>query len=535
MRLPRPGPRAPLGRGRVDRLVRREGIDDIALAGLSGGLLVFAFPPADLWWLAFFALAPWLSRLPEDPRAAARSGFVAGLTFFLGSLWWIAWTTLRYAGLPSGLALPVALAVLVALAGYLALYVAVFAAALAWMRPGSGPAFVVTAAGLWVTLEYGRTHLLTGFPWNLVGYSQYENFVLLPLAAVTGVYGLSFVVLAVNAALAWTVRGWGAWSQIGRAWATAAGVLALAAAPGWVEGPARMAGEPVDVAVIQGNIAQAVKWDVAQVAETVVTYQRLTQVAATEHRPGLIVWPETAMPFSLEGDGRREAVLTTARVARTPLLVCAPHREPGGSGVHNSAFLVDAAGAVTQRYDKRHLVPFGEYVPWRRLLFFADWFVSGGIGEFTPGTREPILPSPAGRLAVTICYEAIFPAEVRRAFADGADLLVNLTNDAWFGRTPAPYQHLAMVVLRAVENGTYVVRAANTGISAIVAPDGRIVRASGLFTREVVTGLVAPRSRTTFYTRHGDVFAVALLFGVGAVLLGAAASRWVAWAWGASR
>ncbi len=201
----------------------------------------------------------------------------------------------------------------------------------------------------------------------------------------------------------------------------------------------------------------------------------------------------------------------------------------------NGAALFAPEGSLGAVYAKRHLVPFGEYVPWRRLLFFADWFVSGGIGEFTPGTREPILPSPAGRLAVTICYEAIFPAEVRRAFADGADLLVNLTNDAWFGRTPAPYQHLAMVVLRAVENGTYVVRAANTGISAIVAPDGHIVRASGLFTREVVTGLVAPRSRTTFYTRHGDVFAVALLFGVGGALLGAAASRWFALAWGASR
>jgi len=535
VRPARSGPSASLGRCRFRRSVRRDGAHHVALGGLSGGLLIFAFAPTDLWWLAFFALAPWLSRLPEDPRAAAGSGFVAGLTFFLGTLWWIAWTMLRYADLPPGLALPGALAVLFALAGYLALYVAVFGAALAWMRPGSGPAFVMAAAGLWVALEYGRTHLLTGFPWNLAGDSQYENVVLLPLAAVTGVYGLSFVLLTVNAALAWTVQRWGVWVEIGRAWATAVGVLVLAAVPGWAAGPPRTSGEPVDVAVIQGNIDQAVKWDVAQVAETVVTYQRLTQVAATEHRPGLIVWPETAVPFSLDGDGRREAVLTIARLVRTPLLVGAPHREGDGRRVYNSAFLVDGAGAVTGRYDKRHLVPFGEYVPWRRILFFADWFVSGGIGDFTPGTREAILASPAGRLAVTICFEAIFPAEVRRAVAEGADFLVNLTNDAWFGRTPAPYQHLAMVVLRAVENGIYVVRAANTGISAIVAPDGRIVRASGLFTREIVAGLVAARPRSTFYTRYGDVFAVAILVGVGGALLAAAASRRVAGVVGASR
>ncbi len=505
------------------------------MAGLSGGLLVLAFPPVGLWPLAFVALAPWLARLPDGPRAASLTGVVAGLAFFLGGLWWIAWTVLRHAGLSPVFGLPAGLAALLALAGYLSLYVAAFAGGLAWLRPGSGPAFVLAAGGLWVALEYLRTYLLSGFPWNLVGYSQYQTFALLPLATVTGVYGLSFVVLAVNAALAWTVRQWGAWPEVARGWATAVVVLVLAVVPAGLASPPEAPGDRVEVAVIQGNIAQDRKWDLAQLAETVVTYQRLTQVAAAQGRPRLIVWPETAVPFSLDGDGRREAVLTMARVVRTPLLVGAPHREAGGRRVYNSAFLVDAAGAVSARYDKRHLVPFGEYVPWRPLLSFADWFVSGGIGEFTPGVRDHVVPSPVGRLAVTICYEAIFPAEVRRAFADGADLLVNLTNDAWFGPTSAPYQHLAMVVLRAVENGTYVVRAANTGISAVIAPDGRIVRASGLFTREILPGLITARARTTFYTRYGDVFAVATLVAVGGALLGVAASRRPAWAVGVSR
>ena len=172
---------------------------------------------------------------------------------------------------------------------------------------------------------------------------------------------------------------------------------------------------------------------------------------------------------------------------------------------------------MTDRYDKVHLVPFGEYLPLRRLFFFADWFVSGGIGEITPGEAIRVLMSSAGRFGVMICYEAIFPELARRAVAGGAEFLVNITNDAWFGRTSAPYQHLAMATVRAVENQVYVIRAANTGISAIIAPNGRIVRASGLFTREVVAGSIEPRRQTTFYTRYGDVFAGAAL---GATLLG---------------
>jgi len=185
-------------------------VRELSGAALSGGLLVLAFPRFDFWLLAFVVLAPWLARLPgQSPRTAALGGVAAGLTFFLGSLWWIAETMRRYGDLPAGFGLPVAVTVLLVLAAYLSLYVGAFAALLAWLRPTSGASFVLTAAGLWVALEYLRTHLLSGFPWNLLGYSQYQNFALLPVAAVTGVYGLSFLVLAVNAALAWALRQWG--------------------------------------------------------------------------------------------------------------------------------------------------------------------------------------------------------------------------------------------------------------------------------------------------------------------------------------
>jgi apolipoprotein N-acyltransferase len=182
-------------------------------------------------------------------------------------------------------------------------------------------------------------------------------------------------------------------------------------------------------------------------------------------------------------------------------------------------------GDVTGRYDKRHLVPFGEYVPLKSLLAFVEVLGGGAIGELRSGREATIFSTPLGRLAVVICYEAIFPAEVRDFFLAGADVLVNITNDAWFGRSAAPVQDLAMAAFRAVENRAYLIRAANTGISAIVAPDGRIVEASGLFTRETVSGTIAPRVGPSVYTRYGDVFAWATVAVALAVMWPSSSTR----------
>ncbi|MGH7320600.1 MAG: apolipoprotein N-acyltransferase [Candidatus Rokuibacteriota bacterium] len=377
---------------------------DLSLAALAGGALVLAFPSADLGLLSFVALVPWLARIPDvTPRTAALGGLVAGLAFYLGSLWWIAGTMVRYGDVPSAFAIPVAAAILLLLALYLSLFTATFAAALAWVRPTTGPGFVLVAATLWVALEYGRAHLLSGFPWNLLGYSQYRNTALLPVVTVTGVYGLSFLVVAVNAALAWACRHGRHWRDVGGTAALVAGLMVLALLPGESVPGVAPGPSPTTVALVQGNVAQELKWDPARQLETLVAYQRLSLTAALERRPALIVWPETAVPFSLEDPRRREPVLAVARAVQTPLLVGAPHGDRTTGRVFNSAFLVDATGAVADRYDKVHLVPFGEYVPLRRLLAFADWFVSGGIGEFTPGAaREgPRLPGgpvwrPAG-------------------------------------------------------------------------------------------------------------------------------------------
>ncbi|MBI4636664.1 MAG: apolipoprotein N-acyltransferase [Candidatus Rokubacteria bacterium] len=482
------------------------------LALLSGVLLALSFPGSgDQGWAAFAALVPLLAAVGGVSwRRAGVLGFGAGFVFWVATIPWIAPTMVHYGGLPW----PLAALVLAGLAGYLAVYWAAFCALLSRVPVSGGAPFVVAAASLWVALEFLRTYLFTGFPWNLVGYSQYRHLPLIQVAAVTGVYGVSFVVVAVNAALWRVVAADRRRKEAFAAAATAAGVVVLAMASAWL--PPRDAGQPSRaVALVQGSIDQGVKWDPAYQDATLAVYRTLT-VDAARQGAKLIVWPETALPFLFDEDRRRAAVQSLARETDAYLLVGAPARRSDGR--RNSAFLVAPDGDLVGRYDKRHLVPFGEYVPLKRLLPFVEVLGGGAIGDFRSGGEATVFSTPLGRLAVVICYEAIFPAEVRDFFLGGADVLVNITNDAWFGRSAAPVQHLAMAAFRAVENRAYLVRAANTGISAVVAPDGRIVQASGLFTREIVSGTIAPRIGLSVYTRYGDVFAWATVAVVLAVM-----------------
>jgi len=471
------------------------------LALLSGALLALSFPGSgDQGWAAFAALSPLLAAVEgADWRRAAVLGFGAGVLFWVTTIPWIVATMVRYGNLPW----PLAALVFAGLAGYLALYWAAFCALLSRVPVSGGARFVVVAASLWVALEFLRTYLFTGFPWNLLGYSQYRNVPLVQVAAVTGVYGVSFVVVAVNAAL-WRLVAWERdWRRSLAAVAAAAGAVALATASAWL--PPSAGGRPtLDVALVQGRIDQGVKWDPGSQDAALAVYRTLT-IDAAGRGAKLVVWPETSLPFVFDEDRRRAVVQALARETGAYLLVGALGGAP--EGLRNSAFLIAPDGEVVGRYDKRHLVPFGEYVPLKPLLPFVDVLGGGAIGGLRSGGETTVFSTPLGRLAVIICYEAIFPSEVREFFLAGADVLVNITNDAWFGRSAAPVQHLAMAAFRAVENRAYVVRAANTGISASVGPDGRIAQASGLFTREIVSGTIAPRGGVSVYTEYGDVFA----------------------------
>ena len=393
---------------------------------------------------------------------------------------------------------------------------------MSWIGRRRAPGLALAAAPfLWVAGEWVRSHLLGGFPWGTLGYSQYLRLPIIQIAELGGVHAVSFVLVAVNAAAAGClVLPWrGALTG-----ALACGVL-LAATLGF--GTARLATPPrpgeVTVAIMQPAIEQPLKFDPTYVATTLGIYSSLTRRASAEH-PQLVVWPETAVATPLRRDpGLVDGLIDLARTLRVALLVGSIDvNDTTPPKLTNSAFLLTEHGVV-ERYDKIHLVPFGEFVPFSSLLgFIRGW--AEFISELEPGSNAVVFQGPPAPFGVVICYEGIFPELVREFVRGGARLIVNMTNDAWFGRTDGPWQHLAMYPLRAVEHRTAVVRAANTGVSAFILPSGHIGRHTALFERTVLTEPVPLRAGETIYSRFGDWLAY-LAFGVSGASLALRAWR----------
>lgn len=488
----------------------------LATAGLvvsAGVALALAFPRTDWAGAAWVALAPILVlALGRAPRAALGWGWLAGFAFFLVLLRWLDFTLRVYSAVPWPLTwLPTML-----LAAYLGLYPGLVAGAVAWIARRRGEGWALLAAPvLWVASEWVRGRLGGGFPWGTLGYSQYRQLTVIQIAELGGVWAVSLVLVAANAALAGClVLGW-------RRALVGVGLAALLTAATIGFGLWRLTepGPPAEVtiALIQPSIEQPLKFDPDHAPRTLAIYEELTREAARAH-PRLIVWPETAAPTALRHDPHLSTRLRAlAGSAGVPLLVGSIDTGEGPApGLRNAAFLLTERGIVG-RYDKMQLVPFGEYVPLARVIgFVRGW--GEFISELTPGSRAVVFPGPPAPFAVVICYEGIFPELVRRFVRGGARLVVNMTNDAWFGRTSGPLQHLAMYPFRAVEHRTAVVRAANTGVSAFILPTGRIVTRLGLFERGMLAERVPLRGRDTLYTRLGDWLAwVALGLSGGAL------------------
>jgi apolipoprotein N-acyltransferase len=372
------------------------------------------------------------------------------------------------------------------------------------------------APAAWTALELARTHVFSGFPWALLGYSQYRFLPLIQIADITAVYGVSFLIVLTNASLAGIIEDR---KRVAPLLACLA-VLGASAGYGALRLQEQTEGQPLRVAVVQGNIEQDKKWDQAYQAEVIGTYERLTR-EAVRSRPDLVIWPETATPFYFGGAERNDPGLTSdlrsfVRTTGTPLLTGSPYyeRRPDRTYVlRNSAYLLDRDGSTAAVYHKLHLVPFGEYVPLKNLLFFVEKMVQA-IGDFQTGAERTVMEL-GGRegersvaFSTVICYEIIFPDLVRSFVDRGARVMTTITNDAWFGRTAAPRQHFAMSVFRAVENRVPVARAANTGVSGFIDARGRILAATDIFTEAfLVRDLVPAGGNRTFYTRFGDVFA----------------------------
>ena len=478
----------------------------LGLASLSGVLLVLSFPHFGSAAVAWVALCPLLVAVARATRwQALRLGLVAGVVHFTGTLYWIPAVMVDYGGLPPVAAWPVH-ALLVA---YLALFPALFALAMADLTRRFGPAALLLAPAVWVTTELGRIYLFTGFPWALVGYSQVPFPAVAQVASLAGVLGVSALVLLVNATLAHAVTAGPRAARVPAAIAAAAVTAALAFGA-WrlLDGSLLSEGVPLRVAALQGNVAQDEKWNPFRSDEILEIYLEQTARAAASGAH-LIVWPESATPFALERDPRAESVRGAARSTGAHLLVGTTEVATGDSmRYYNAAYMLDPGGATVGIYRKQHLVPFGEYVPLRQALFFVSPLVET-VADFSAGTTASMLPVGGRPVSTAICYEIIYPGLVRELVLAGSRLLTTVTNDAWYGRSAAPHQHFQQATMRAIEQGRFLVRSANTGISGIIDPYGRVMARSALFEPAVVVDDVRLLDVLTVYGRIGDAPAYA--------------------------
>ena len=511
----------------------------VLLAGASGVVLALAFPKVDwnlLAWVAFIPLL-WLTQ-GQTLRRAFGLGWIAGMGFYLCTLYWIVDTIGLYSNIPH----IIAVGPLLLMCAVLSAYTGVFAVGLCvchQSRPHNGGwSLLVFGPMLWVALEWVRSFFFIGFPWASLGYSQYNFLNLIQFVEYTGVYGLSALVIFGNTLL------FLAFSRPGRGRLLLVLLLIISGLLGWGNWRrSQLAALPtahtLHVGIVQGNIAQDQKWDSDYQEATLARYEQLTR-RITEQTVDLVIWPEAAVPFFFQSDVTyRGRLLDLAQDTNTPILFGSPAFRADGTEItlFNRAYLLSPDSTVLGHYDKMILTPFGEYIPFQdSLLFFLDKLVEG-IGDFAPGTTPTVFSLPLQRqpaphsdnkggdvdavetFGVLICYEGVFPDLARRFVQHGARLLINVTNDAWFGETSAPYQHLAMEAMRAVENRVPLVRSANTGISAIVNIDGEIQAQTELLETTVIAEQLAWPQVPSFYTRYGDWFVTLCVVGT-LVMLG---------------
>jgi apolipoprotein N-acyltransferase len=491
------------------------------LAALSGLLLALSFPKFGHPAFGWVALAPLLVAVYRQPlRRGFALGLLTGVIYFIGTIYWITHVMVQFGGLHP----VVAVLVNAALIAYMALFPALFGLILARLTVRGGARALWLAPMVWVATEYGRAYLFSGFPWVLLGYSQASVLPVAQLASVLGVFGVSALVAAVSSAMAYAAIERPGTAVVGRdtgsvtapaiqRFAPLAAVFVLVVGVVlWgtrriVRGDLTRGGDPIRVGLIQGNVDQAEKWDDARAAGIFASYLGMTRQAIAEGAQ-VVLWPESSTPFYFEEDrGQAEQVRRLAREAHVPILLGSDQIDRGiPTRYFNSAFLVAPDGSSAGVYRKMHLVPFGEYVPLKRVFFFAAPLVEA-VSDFSPGESAVLLPVKGHLLSTAICYEIVYPALVRQFTRGGSEMLSTITNDAWFGDTSAPYQHFAQAAMRAIENGRYLVRSANTGISGIVDPYGRVVARTEIFKPAVVVDQARFLRGMTIYVRIGDVLA----------------------------
>ncbi|MCM8797291.1 MAG: apolipoprotein N-acyltransferase [Candidatus Omnitrophica bacterium] len=475
---------------------------------LSALTLIFSFPDFNIWFLAWVAFVPlFLVTSNKSQRETFFLFFITGIIFWAGIIYWLAHVTL---------------AGMILLILYLALYFALFGLIIRPYRKNSTNFSLIFIPAVWVLCEYLRSWLFTGFPWALLGYSQYLNLPVIQIADITGSWGVSFLVMLINVGVTEAIRSLkqDSLEKLKTIILLTASIIILVLSYGYfcLSGqPAQETNSPIHISVIQGNIPQSLKWEERYAESILAQYAGLTRKAA-QNGLDLVVWPEAAVPGVLgEDNWVYEKVFSLAREIKTPLLSGAVVKDKGY--YFGSALLINDSGRIVGRYDKLHLVPFGEYIPLKRFLPFLEVIVP--IGDIQRGKEYTVfkLLTASRRFLITFsvldCFEDLFPALAREFTKRGVDFLINITNDAWYKKSPAAFQHFQASVFRAVENRRYVVRSANTGVSGFIAPTGKVVSfvQDEAGNRIFIEGyredkLYIAGRRLTFYTRYGDAFII---------------------------
>jgi apolipoprotein N-acyltransferase len=479
----------------------------LALSALSGALLALAFPchPQHLLaWLyhplwAHLALVPLLLALHgRSFKSGFKAGWTTGFVWNLLSLYWVAYTQGGGLAVVGGTLL---------LAIYLGLYVGLFAGVQDALRLRFGVNALLLAPVLWAAQEYLLSLGELGFPWLLLGHGQAALPHFIQHAVWTGVYGVSFWVVLLN-----VLFGLG---LVQRRWHFL-GLAALCYLLPWLHARSAFDAMPAQhmrIGVIQPNVTLEQKWGPGGLEKSFAALESLSRQAADD-APALLVWPETALPcyLSRRPDCRNRA-FALVEALDLPLLTGASDYDFERREPYNAAFYLEPGAEHMPSYAKMHLVPFGERTPYRDsipLLRNIDWTqLTGDLGpaEFARGTERTVFPHPDHPFAVLICFESVFPDLVRRHVQAGAEILINITNDSWFGSTAGPYQHALINAMRAVENRISIARAATSGISLFIDPFGRIYQTTDLFVAAAPVADLPVGLNNTFYTRHGDLFA----------------------------
>ena len=483
-------------------------IRDVLLVIVSGASTAFAFPKFNLSFLAWISLIPLLFVIIKfKPAKAFFLGFLAGISYNAVLIYWIPSVPAHYGNLSYG----VSFLIYVVFVLFLALYWGIFCLVLSKINQ-SFPKFVfILSPFLWVALEYILTHLLTGFPWGLLGSSQYQNLPFIQMASLTGVYGLSFVIVFFQSMFVFSMK-----YRKRAPFFIALGLLIVVYLGGFLSMKESSLDEnSFKGAVIQGNVSSDIYWNSITAEEIESLFRRHLELSHKVYQEGaqLIIWPEFSVPlcFSCSQDFYqrfKEDLFQFVQATGSTLLLGTNEKASSDEGMHyyNTALCLHPDLSMTQ-YHKMHLVPFGEYTPYKTIFSFIEK-MTHAIGDITPGKKQTLHEFDSLLFGSPICYEIIFPDLVRKFVKKGAHFLVTITNDGWYGKSSAPYQHFSMAVLRAVENRRFLLRAATTGISGIIDPCGRVLHKSEMMTIAYFTEKISPSKKLSFYTQYGDVLSL---------------------------